>query len=81
MDIVTKYKLMMDFFEYIKNKAYIYQTKILYVKYYKSNYYQLFSRLHHKDPDLCETGYSRCGYLDIFKNRFCVKNGEKCPIT
>ena len=68
-------------FEYKQNKAYIYNKKILYVKYYKADYYELFSRLHHTDPDLCNTGYSRCGYLDIFKNRFCVLEGEKCPIT
>lgn len=81
VDIVTKVQIEDGCFEYTKNKAYFYQTKRLYVKYYKSNYFELFSRLHHKDPDLCETGYSKCGYLDIFENRFCVKNGEKCPIT
>ena len=68
-------------FEYQQKKAYIYKNQFLYVKYYEADYYELFSRLHHSNPDNCQTGYSRCGYLDIFKNRFCVKYGEKCPIT
>ena len=65
----------------ISKKKHIYKNQFLYVKYYEADYYELFSRLHHSNPDNCETGYSRCGYLDIFKNRFCVKYGEKCPIT
>ena len=67
--------------EYQPKKAYIYDKKVLYVKYYEANYYELFSRISATNNSLCETGYKRCGYLDIFKNRFCVKESEKCPIT
>jgi hypothetical protein len=67
--------------EYKPKKAYIYERKVLYVKYYEANYYELFSRIFATNNSLCESGYKRCGYLDIFKNRFCVKESEKCPIT
>lgn len=67
--------------EYQPKKAYIYDKKVLYVKYYEANYYELFSRIYATNNSLCKSGYKRCGYLDIFKNRFCVKESEKCPIT
>ena len=69
--------------EYSKTKSYFYKNKTLYVKYYDADYLELFSRVHNEENyfGLCKTGYKRCGYLDIFKNAFCIKSNEKCPIN
>ena len=70
--------------EYSKTKCFSYKNKTLYIKYYDADYITLFSRVHdeyEKYFGLCKSGYKRCGFLDIFKNPFCVKKDENCPIN
>ena len=82
----TDYKLEVGCNEYNpKNKASrLYGTKI-YVSYYEADYLTLISRLRNDmgelNNQLCKDGFKRCGYLDIFKNIFCVKEEEICPIN
>lgn len=67
--------------EYSKNKAYLYESKEIYVKYYDADYHELFSRVHEEHIGKCKTNYVQCGRLDAFNNAFCVSYNEKCPIN
>ena len=64
-----------------QNKASFFNHKELYVKYYDADYLTLFSRIDDDNPSVCKDGFKRCGYLDILKNIFCVKESEKCPVN
>ena len=67
--------------QYNKEKASKLNNQELYVSYYDSDYLTLFSRVDGKNSSLCKDEYKKCGFLDIFKNAFCIKLTETCPIN
>jgi len=79
-DSCNEYKFSKGCIEYLPNKA----SKILgielYAKYYKVDYFTLFSRLTDY-KNICKDGYKRCGYLDDSGNTLCVEEEENCPIN
>ena len=76
----NQYKLSKGCVEFTPNNATLILGKELYAKYYKADYLTLYSRLLDYGK-ACKDGYKRCGYLDEYKNTFCVEEDKNCPIN